>query len=436
MIERYTLPDMGQLWSEENKFRTWLEVEIRVCEALAKKNKIPQDVPSTIRKKATIDVDLIKKIEKKTRHDVVAFLRSIAEQVGPAARYVHRGLTSSDVVDTALSVLMVRAAKSLIKDVHEVENTLERLAIQYKHTTMIGRTHGIHAEPVTLGLKMLNWRQEMIRNRKRLEHAREAVAVGKISGAVGTYAHIDPSIESYACHQLGLNPAHISSQILQRDRHAEFLSAIAICGATVEKIATEIRNLQRTEIREIEEPFAEGQTGSSAMPHKRNPVSCEQLSGLSRILRANLSAAMENVALWHERDISHSSVERIIIPDSTILLDYMLQKLSYILSRLHIYPDRMKENMEITHGLIFSQLILLHLIDKGVNRDEAYEIVKRNAMECWKSRKPLRDHLLADKEAASYITAEELDDVMNYERFLSNIDHIYRSCGLTKGDRK
>lgn len=432
MIERYTLKEMGELWSEENKFRTWLEVEILACEALAKKNKIPADVPETIRKKAKIDVELIKKIEATTRHDVVAFLRSIAEQVGPVARYIHMGLTSSDVVDTALSVLMVQAAKLLIRDVQEVISILEKMAITHKNTIMMGRTHGVHAEPVTLGLKFLNWREEMIRNRQRLEKARETIAVGKISGAVGTYAHIDPSVEAYVCKRLGLKPAKISTQILQRDRHAEFLSAIAICGGTIEKIATEIRNLQRTEIREIEEPFAAEQTGSSAMPHKRNPVSCEQLCGLARVLRANLIPALENIALWHERDISHSSVERIIIPDSTILLNYMLKKLSYILSRLHIYPEKMQENLQITKGLIFSQSILLYLIDKGTTREKAYEIIKRNAMKCWQSKRPLKEILLEDKEASAFITPEELDRIMNYERFLTHIDYIYRNCGLSR----
>ncbi|MCD6384852.1 adenylosuccinate lyase, partial [Candidatus Sumerlaeota bacterium] len=411
-------------------FRTWLEVEILVCEALAKKNKIPPEVPETIRQKARIDVESIKKIEATTRHDVVAFLRSIAEQVGPVARYIHMGLTSSDVVDTALSALMLQSAKHLIRDVQEVISILEQMAITHKNTIMMGRTHGVHAEPVTLGLKFLNWREEMLRNRHRLDRARESIAVGKISGAVGTYAHIDPSIEVYVCKRLGLKPARISTQVLQRDRHAEFLSAIAICGSTVEKIATEIRNLQRTEIREIEEPFAVEQTGSSAMPHKRNPVSCEQLCGLARVLRANLFPALENISLWHERDISHSSVERIIIPDSTILLDYMSKKLSYILSRLHIYTEKMQENLQITKGLIFSQSILLYLIDKGASRETAYEIIKRNAMKCWQTRRPLRDILLADKEATRFITPEELDKIMNYEWFLTHIDYINRSCGL------
>lgn len=435
MIERYTLPDMGNLWSEENKFRTWLEVEIIVCEALAQQNKIPAHIPDEIRENAKIDIERIKSIEKSTRHDVVAFLRSIAEQVGDSSRFVHMGLTSSDIVDTAQSILMVRAAKSLIRDVQEIITVLERLAIAHKNTLMVGRTHGIHAEPITLGLKFLLWREEMIRNKKRLEAAQETIAYGKISGAVGTYAHLDPWVEAYVCERLGLKPAPVSSQILQRDRHAEYMAAIAVCGGTIDKIATEIRHLQRTEVRELEEPFAEDQTGSSAMPHKRNPVSCEQLSGLTRILRGNLLTALENMSLWHERDISHSSVERITIPDSAILLDYMLQKLSYILSKLHIYPERMKENLELTHGLIFSQRILLFLINKGLSREKAYDIVKRNAMTCWQTRKPLRDLLLADEEAKQIINVSELDSIMDYQAYLANIDYIYRSSDLGKTQR-
>ncbi len=434
MIERYTLQEMGKLWTEESKFKTWLDVEIAVCEAFVKKGKIPPDVPNTIKKKARIDIERIKHIEKETRHDVVAFLKSIAESVGPAARFIHMGLTSSDVVDTALSLLMVKASNLLIQDVQHLITILEDLAKAHKLSYMIGRTHGVHAEPITLGLKFLNWREEMLRNRERLKRARDIISVGKISGAVGTYAHADPTIENYVCKQLGLKPAKISSQILQRDRHAEYLAAIAICGASVEKIATEIRNLQRTEIRELEEPFGRGQTGSSAMPHKRNPVSCEQLCGLARVLRSNLLASIENITLWHERDISHSSVERIIVPDSTILLDYMLQKLSYILNELNIYPERMLKNINITRGLIFSQKVLLHLINKGISRDKAYDIVKRNAMKSWETGVSLRENLLSDKEAAELITSDELDDIMDLEKFLEHIEHIYRRCDITVND--
>lgn len=436
MISRYTLPEMGRLWSDETRFQTWLEIEILACEALAHAGKIPADVPSIIRQKAKIDVAEIERLEKITRHDVVAFLRSIAEKVGPAARYIHLGLTSSDIVDTALSVLLTRATTILIKDVEDVVTVLEQLAKRHKRTIMIGRTHGVHAEPITLGLKFLLWREEFLRQQVRLERARNTIAVGKISGAVGTYAHIDPMIEAYVCKQLHLQPARISSQVLQRDRHAELMSAIALCGATIEKVATEIRNLQRTEIREVEEPFAEDQTGSSAMPHKRNPVTCEQLCGLARLLRSNLLAALENVALWHERDISHSSVERVILPDSTILLNYMLRKLIHILTSLNIYPERMRENLELTRGLIFSQRVLVELIEKGLERDKAYELVKRNAMKTWQTRTSFRDNLLADAEVTKYLTPADLDRVMNYDNFLTHIDYIYHSCGLSDEDNQ
>jgi len=433
MIRRYTRPEMGKIWSEEEKFRAWLKVEILACEAWAEKRKIPKTALREIKEKADFSIERMDELEKKLRHDVVAFTTNLAEHIGPASKYVHMGLTSSDVGDTAQNYLLSRAAKLLIADIKKVINALETQALAYRETMMMGRTHGVHAEPVTLGLKFLLWREEMRRNLARMKAARKAISVGKISGAVGTYAHTGDFLEKYVCKKLGLTPAPISTQVIQRDRHAEFMFAIASTGATIEKIALEVRNLQKSEVREVEEPFSKGQKGSSAMPHKRNPVTCEQLCGLARVLRGNLHVSLENVALWHERDISHSSVERVILPDSTTLLDYMLNKILWVVENMHIYPKRMKENMEITKGLLFSQKVMLALVDKGLTREEAYGIVQRNAMKTWKGTQTFRENLLSDKEFKKTISGQELRSLMDYKGFLKHVDAIYRHCDLKKG---
>lgn len=431
MIDRYTLSEMKELWSDESKYNAWLEVEILACEAWAKKGRIPEEALEIIKEKAAFTVDRILEIEKDVRHDVLAFLTNLAENIGTESRYVHLGMTSSDVVDTAQSALIKKAGDLILNKLDRLVKILEARAIEFKNRVVIGRTHGIHAEPTTLGLKFLLWFEEMKRNRKSLSEAIEQISVGKISGAVGTFAHTGPYIEEYVCSRMGLKPANISTQIVQRDRHARFLSAIAIAGAGIEKIAVEIRGLQRTEIREIEEPFGKKQKGSSAMPHKRNPVVCEQLSGLARVLRSNLLAALENIALWHERDISHSSVERIIIPDSTTLLHYMLHKVCWVLENLNIYPESMEDNLARTHGLIFSQKIMLGLVEKEMTRENAYAVVQRNAMKTWQDKTALRDNLLADPDFNKYMTKEEIDRIMDYNNFLQHVDEIYKRCGIT-----
>lgn len=421
---------MQELWSEEGKFAVWLEIEILVCEAWAQKGKIPQTALENIKKYADFSVSRIDEIEQKIKHDVIAFTTNLAECIGPDSRFVHMGLTSSDVVDTALSVRMSRSLHFIDEKVNELIKVLEEQAIKHKNTVCIGRTHGVHAEPVTLGFKFLIWREEWLRNKKRLEAAKETISVGKISGAVGTYAHTGAEIEKFVCERLGLAPAPVSSQILQRDRHAEYLSAIAIAGASLEKIALEIRGLQRTEIYEVEEPFGKGQKGSSAMPHKRNPVTCEQICGLARLLRGNLLAGIENVALWHERDISHSSVERVIIPDSSTLLHYMIHKLTGVLKNLNIYKNNMLENIDKTMGLIYSQRVLLALLEKNISREEAYEIVQRNAMRTWQEKIPFKKLLLGDPEFVKFISEKELTKLMDYKGYLNYIDDIYRQCGI------
>ena len=430
MIQRYTLPEMDEIWSEEGKFQTWLEIELLVCDAWAKQGKIPPDSLKRIKENAKFSVERINELEQKIKHDVIAFTTNLAENIGPDSRYIHIGLTSSDVVDTALSIRMARAIQVIQEKVEELIEILEEKAIKYKNTICIGRTHGVHAEPITLGLKFLIWLEEWKRNRERLKRAEEVISVGKISGAVGTYAHTGPEIEKYVCKKLDLIPAPVSSQILQRDRHCEYMSALAIAGASVEKIALEIRGLQRTEIYELEEPFIKGQKGSSAMPHKRNPVTCEQLCGLARVLRGNLIPALENIALWNERDISHSSVERIIIPDSTILLHYLLHKLNNILKDLNVNEDKMLENLNKTQGLIFSQIILLALIEKNISREEAYAIVQRNAMRTWQERIPFKTLLSNDAEFTKYISEQELEKLMDFNWYLSYIDYIYKQCGI------
>jgi adenylosuccinate lyase len=426
MIARYTRPEMGKLWDLENKYHKWLDVEIAACEAWAELGEIPRDVLRTIRKKAMFDVNKIDGIEKVVKHDVIAFLTSVAQSMGPEARFMHKGLTSSDILDTALALLMRDASDMIIKDIIELMDVLKKQAYQYKETLMIGRSHGIHAEPMTFGLKFALWYEDMKRNLSRIKKARETISVGKLSGAVGTFSNIPPAIEEKVCKKLGLRPEPVATQIVQRDRHAEYLLTLALVAASVEKIAVEIRHLQRTEVLEAEEPFMAGQKGSSAMPHKRNPIGCENLSGLARLVRSNAMAALENIALWHERDISHSSVERVIIPDSSILTDYMLNRLKGILDKLHVYPKRMKENMLKSYGLFNSQRVMLALIDKGLNRDFAYDIVQRNAMKSWQTGAQFRKILFRDTDVKRYLTAKEVEDIFDLKYYLKNVDYIFK----------
>ncbi|MFA5117683.1 MAG: adenylosuccinate lyase [Candidatus Omnitrophota bacterium] len=430
MIERYSLAEMEALWKDDFKFKTMLAIEIAVCEAQARDKLIPHAAVARIRRKAKCNVAAIKKIEEKTNHDIVAFVTNVAGYIGADAKYLHIGLTSSDLLDTTLGVQLKEATGILIGDVEALLKVLARRAKQYKDTVCIGRTHGIHAEPMTFGLKLALWYDEMSRNLERLRQAREAVRVGKVSGAVGTYSNINPDVEGYVCAQLGLKPAKISTQIVQRDIHAHYLSTLAVIGASLEKFATEIRHLQKTEVLEVEEPFGKGQKGSSAMPHKRNPVICERICGLSRILRANALVGLENVALWHERDISHSSAERVIFPDSTIALDYMLQKFIAVVEGLQVYPANMMANLVKTKGLIFSQAVLLALMEKGLSRPRAYDLVQRCAMDTWLKGSAFRDNLLNDKEVAKYIKKEALDKIFDLNYYLRNVDRIYRNVGL------
>ena len=426
MIARYTRPEMGKLWDLENKYHKWLDVEIAACEAWAELGEIPRDVLRTIKKKAMFDVNKIDEIEKVVKHDVIAFLTSVAQSLGPESRFMHKGLTSSDILDTALALLMRDASDMIIKDIIELMDVLKKQAYKYKETLMIGRSHGIHAEPMTFGLKFALWYEDMKRNLSRIKKARETISVGKLSGAVGTFSNIPPAIEEKVCKKLGLRPEPVATQIVQRDRHAEYLLTLALIAASVEKIAVEIRHLQRTEVLEAEEPFMAGQKGSSAMPHKRNPIGCENLSGLARLVRSNAMAALENIALWHERDISHSSVERVIIPDSSVLTDYMLNRLKGILDKLHVYPKRMKENMLKSYGLFNSQRVMLALIDKGLNRDFAYDIVQRNAMKSWQTGSQFRKILFRDTDVKRYLTAKEMEDIFDLKYYLKNVDYIFK----------
>jgi len=426
MIPRYTRAEMAELWSLENKYRKWLEVEIAVCEAWAEMGEIPEDALKTIKEKADFDVKRIDEIEQTVKHDVIAFLTSVAEHVGEASRFIHKGLTSSDILDTAMALLMRDAADIIIRDIKTLMEVLKEKAIKYKNTPCMGRSHGVHAEPMVFGLKFALWYEDMKRNLERMQRAKEVISYGKLSGAVGTFSNIPPEIEEKVLKKLGLKPEPVATQVVQRDRHAEYLQALALVAATIEKIAVEIRHLQKTEVLEVEEPFTLGQKGSSAMPHKRNPVGCENLSGLARVVRANTIAALENIALWHERDISHSSVERIIIPDSTTLVNYMLRRLTGILQGLHVYPDRMKENISRSYNLFFSQRVLLALTEKGLTREDAYSLVQRNAMESWKRRKDFKETLKEDPEIIKYLSAEELDSLFDISYYLRNIDYIYR----------
>jgi adenylosuccinate lyase len=421
---------MKAIWSQENKFRKWLEVEICVCEALAEKGVVPADALWEIKEKANFTVERIEEIEEVTNHDVIAFLTCVAEYVGDASKYIHLGMTSSDVLDTALAVQIKEAGEQILQRMHKLRDVLLAKAEEHRYTVMIGRTHGIHAEPTTFGLKMLLWVAETERNIKRLENAITTISAGKISGAVGTYANIDPSVEEHVCSRLGLKPARVSTQVLQRDRHAEFMTTLAVIGSSLDKFATEIRNLQRTDILEAEEFFKKGQKGSSAMPHKRNPITTERISGLARLLRGNALAALENVALWHERDISHSSVERVIIPDSTITLDYMLYKFTNIMENLIVYPENMKKNLEKTHGLIFSQRVLLALVDHGLTREKAYEMVQRNAMQTWNTGADFRQLLLDDAEVMDILSEKEINELFDFGYHLKHVDDIYKRFGL------
>ncbi|HUK83947.1 MAG TPA: adenylosuccinate lyase [Verrucomicrobiae bacterium] len=426
MIRRYSREVMRQIWADENKFRLWLKIEILACEA----RRVSRRDLATIKRKAKFTVERIQQIERRTNHDVIAFLENVAEHVGSPSRHIHEGLTSSDVVDTALAVQMTRAADILIADVKQLRRVVARKAKRYKLVPMIGRTHGVHAEPITFGLKMALMYDEFGRAIERLQRAREVVAVGKISGAVGTYAHMSPRVEAYICRKLGLRPDKISTQIVQRDRHAEFHTALALVGCSIERWAQEFRHLQRTEVLEAEEFFTAGQKGSSAMPHKRNPITFERLCGLARVLRGNALAAMENVALWHERDISHSSVERIILPDSTTLLDYMLVTLTNAVDKLLVYPERMKANLESSKGLIYSQAVLLALTNKGLTRERAYEVVQRNAMKAWANSKTFKEFLLEDADVMKRLTRREVEDLFDLDIHLCHVDTAFRKVGI------
>jgi adenylosuccinate lyase len=433
VIPRYTRPDMGRIWSDENRFRTWLTVEVAATETLAEAGMVPKDAARAIRKRANFDLQRIHEIEAEVRHDVIAFTTAVAEIVGPEARWFHYGLTSNDVVDTAQALLIGQACSIIGADLERLSDVLKRRAWEFKDTPMVGRTHGIHAEPITFGFKLANWYSETQRNIERFQRASADMRVGKFSGAVGTLAHLSPELEEKICARLGLKAAAVSSQVIQRDRHAYYLATLAVIASTLDKIATEIRHLQRTEVREAEEFFSEKQKGSSAMPHKRNPVTFEQISGLARVVRSNAQAGFENVALWHERDISHSSVERVIIPDSTTLLDYMLQKTSNLIDTMFVYPERMKRNLESTGGLVFSGQLLLDLVEHGVSREDAYRMVQQHAMRAWKEDLNFHDLVLKDKEITRRVPRQQVEQAFDLKRQLRNIDKIF--ARVFKNDR-
>jgi len=430
MIPRYTLPEISRIWEDENKFQIWLEIEILACEAQAELGMIPKAAVEEIRQKARFDVQKILQIEETVQHDVIAFLTNVAEYVGPSARYIHFGMTSSDILDTTLAIQMKQAGELILKKLEELKEILALQALKYKDTVMVGRTHGIHAEPITFGLKLALWYSDTLRGAERLKSAIKTISVGQISGAVGTYDHLDPKVEEYVCQKLGLKPDPISTQIIQRDRHADYMNSLALIGSNLEKIATEIRHLQKTEVLEVEEPFGKGQKGSSAMPHKKNPIMCERITGMARLLRGYTITAMENITLWHERDISHSSVERVIIPDATMTLYYMLQKMIQILKGMAVYPENMKKNLEKTQGLIFSQPVLLKLIEKGISRELAYQLVQRSAMTVWQEGKDFGQILKNDPEVKKYLPAEEIDRICNLEYRLKNVNYIFKRLNL------
>ncbi len=425
MISRYTRPEMGRIWELENQFAKWLEVEILACEAMAVEGQIPEEALQNIKKKAGFSVKRILEIEEQTKHDMIAFLTNVEEHVGPDSRFIHLGLTSSDILDNSFALLLREAMTLIIDDVKEFMGVIKERAVEHKYTAMIGRSHGIHAEPITFGLKLAVWYTEMRRNLKRLEEAFEVIGYGKLSGAVGTFANISPKIEAYVCEKLGLKPAEVSTQIVQRDRHAQYFSALSILAGTLEKIAVEIRHLQRTEVLEAEEAFGKGQKGSSAMPHKKNPIGSENISGLARLVRSNSLAAMENMALWHERDISHSSVERVIGPDSTILIDYMLHRLTRIVKNLMVYPEKMTENLNKLKGLIFSQQVLIKLASMGLERQIAYEMVQRNALKVWDTGKDFKSLLLEDREIRKYLTERDVEELFSLDYHLKHVEDIF-----------
>ncbi len=426
MIERYTLPEMGKIWQDKFKLDTWLKIEILACEARSKMGEIPEEDVDIIKTKADFDVKRVLEIEETTKHDVIAFLTNVAEYVGSESRHIHYGMTSSDILDTTLSYQMKTAGEMLLKRLKDLKAALKTRALEHKHTLCVGRSHGIHAEPTTMGLKFALWYEETKRNIKRLENAVDEISVGQISGAVGTFEHLSPKVEEYVCEKMGLKPAPVSTQVIQRDRHAQYLTTLAVIGATLEKIAIEIRHLQRTEVLEAEEYFSKGQKGSSAMPHKRNPIISERITGLSRVLRGNATAAIEDVALWHERDISHSSVERIIVPDSCIALDYMLDLMTRLITNLLVYPDHMLKNLEITRGLVFSQTVMLKLVNKGVSREDAYKLVQTPAMDVWADEsKNLKDELKKSEEIKKHLSGKEIEDIFGSGTMLKNVDYIF-----------
>ena len=431
MIERYTLPEMGALWSEQNKFQKWLDVEIAVCEVHADNGVIPRDALEQIKARAAFSVARINEIEKTTNHDVIAFTTNLAESIGEASRFVHYGLTSSDVVDTANALLLRDAADILLKKIDALIDVLKRRALEFKNTPQVGRTHGIHAEPTSFGLTFALWFDEMRRNRERLVRAKSTVAVGKISGAVGAFAHLDPSVEEAVCGRLGIKAAPVSTQVIQRDNYAEYLNTLAVTASSLEKFALNVRHWQRTEVREAQERFTKGQKGSSAMPHKRNPIISERICGMARIVRANSLVGLENIALWHERDISHSSAERVVLPDSSIALDYMLQKAIGLIDGLVVYPERMMENLRLMRGLIFSGQLLLALTNKDVSRETAYEWVQRNAMRVWDEDRDFHELVKADPDITSRLSIEEIDRTFSLDHYLRNVDQIFKRLGIT-----
>ncbi|MDD3363609.1 MAG: adenylosuccinate lyase [Syntrophomonas sp.] len=430
MITRYTLPAMGAIWAEENKLDNWLKIEVAACEAWANLGKIPQEAVQVIKERAHFEVARIQEIEAEVRHDVIAFLTNVGEYVGDESKYIHLGMTSSDILDTGLAMQMRDSADLILEKLEKLKNIIAAKAAQYKYTLCIGRTHGVHGEPTTFGLKMALWYSELERNIERLCQARQVIAYGAISGAVGNFAHLDPKVEEYVCDQLGLQTCSVSTQVIQRDRHAQFMTTLAVIASSLEKMATEIRNLQRTEILEAEEPFQKGQKGSSAMPHKRNPMMSERVAGLSRVLRGNALAALENVALWHERDLTHSSVERVIIPDSCVLLDYILQKFIGIMEGLVIYEDNMAQNIDKTLGLVFSQQLMLSLVGKGMQREKAYSIVQTRAMQSWTEKLDFKQLVLADQNVMASLDIEEIEKIFDFGIYTSNVDYIFKRCGL------
>jgi len=430
MIPRYTLPEMGSIWTEEKKFKIWLDIELLVCEAWAKLGKIPPREVDKIKKRAKFNIKRIKEIEEEVKHDVIAFLTNLSEYAGSSSRYIHLGLTSSDILDTTLAVQLKRASEIIIKDLEKLLELLKEKALEHKYTVMMGRTHGVHAEPITLGLKFALWYEEVKRGLERIRWATEEISYGKISGAVGTYAHLDPRVEEFVCERLGLKPAPISNQIIQRDRHSFYLSTLAILASSLDKFCVEIRGLHRTEIRELEEGFGKKQKGSSAMPHKKNPIICERICGLARVVRSNLQTALENIPLWGERDISHSSCERIIFPDSTMLIDYMLRKFTDVVKNLRIYPENMKKNMQLSKGIFFSQRIMLRLTEKGLSREEAYRLVQRSALRSFEKDEDFKKLIKKDKEIAIHLSEKEIEDMFDLNYYTRYVDKIFERVGI------